>query len=166
MRRLTLTERTGAIVLYFSLLTTLLGLSTIVLGWHLPPPRDLALLALIGILGGIGQILLTQSFRYADASVIAPFEYTTMIWALLFGWFAFGEMPTAAVLVGAATSPRPDCSSSGASAASGSCAARRSRRIHSARREARGGPSSGIPPPPCRERRLQREKARAGGRRA
>jgi len=102
VRRLTLTERTGAIVFYFSLLTTALGLSTIVLGWTLPSPPDFALLVLIGVLGGIGQILLTQSYRYADASIIAPFEYTTMIWALLFGWFVFGEMPTAAVLAGAA----------------------------------------------------------------
>ncbi len=59
VRRLTLTERTGAIVFYFSLLTTALGLSTIVLGWTLPSPPDFALLVLIGVLGGIGQILLT-----------------------------------------------------------------------------------------------------------
>ena len=55
---------------------------------------DLALFVLVGILGGIGQILVTQSYRYADTSVIAPFEYTTMIWALLFGWFVFGDLPT------------------------------------------------------------------------
>ena len=55
----------------------------------------------IGILGGIGQILLTQCYRYADTSIIAPFEYTTMIWALLFGWFIFGDLPTLAVLIGA-----------------------------------------------------------------
>jgi drug/metabolite transporter (DMT)-like permease len=74
---------------------------TIALGWRLPPFGDASLLVLIGILGGIGQILLTQSYRYADTSVIAPFEYTTMIWALMFGWFVFGEMPSSAVTVGA-----------------------------------------------------------------
>ena len=63
---------------------------------------DLALFVLVGILGGIGQILVTQCYRYADTSVIAPFEYTTMIWALLFGWFVFGDLPTVAVLIGAA----------------------------------------------------------------
>jgi drug/metabolite transporter (DMT)-like permease len=102
VRRLTATETTGAIVLYFSLLTTLLGLATIVLGWRAPPLSDFLLLALIGVLGGVGQILLTSSYRYADASVIAPFEYTTMIWALLFGWFVFGELPTRAVVGGGA----------------------------------------------------------------
>lgn len=100
VRRLTATERTGAIVFYFSLLTTMLGLSTIVLGWRLPDPPDLALLILVGILGGIGQILLTQSYRYADASLVAPFEYTTMVWALLIGWFGFGQVPRPAVVAG------------------------------------------------------------------
>jgi drug/metabolite transporter (DMT)-like permease len=102
VRRLTATETTGAIVLYFSLLAALLGLTTILLGWRMPDAADLALLVSVGILGGIGQILMTQSYRYADASLIAPFEYTTMIWALLIGWFLFGDFPTAAVLVGAA----------------------------------------------------------------
>jgi len=100
VRRLTQSEKTGAIVLYFSLMTTALGLATIVLGWRLPGPGDLALLVLTGILGGVGQILLTQSYRYADTSLLAPFEYTTMIWALLTGWFIFGELPQTAVLSG------------------------------------------------------------------
>src|SRR3954447_21796889 len=101
VRRLLMTEKTGAVVLYFSLLTTLLGLVTIALGWRLPGAADATLLVVIGILGGIGQILLTQSFRYADASLIAPFEYTTMLWAFLIGWFAFAQAPHEAVIVGA-----------------------------------------------------------------
>ncbi len=101
VRRLTATEKTGAIVLYFSLLTTLLGLSTVVLGWRMPVGPDAVLLVSIGILGGIGQILMTQSYRYADTSIIAPFEYTTMIWALLIGWFAFGDLPTLTISIGA-----------------------------------------------------------------
>ena len=101
VRRLTSSEKTGAIVLYFSLLTTLLGLSTVVLGWRMPAGLDAVLLVSIGILGGIGQILMTQSYRYADTSIIAPFEYTTMIWAFLIGWFAFGDLPTLTVSIGA-----------------------------------------------------------------
>ena len=100
VRRLTQTEKTGAIVLYFSLLTTMLGLATIVLGWRLPGPADVGLLVLTGILGGVGQILLTESYRYADTSLLAPFEYTTMIWALFVGWIAFGQLPQAAVIMG------------------------------------------------------------------
>jgi drug/metabolite transporter (DMT)-like permease len=101
VRRLTQVEKTGAIVLYFSLLTSAVGLTTIILGWRLPPSDDFMLLVIIGILGGIGQILLTQSYRFADTSIVAPFEYTTMIWALLFGWFVFGDLPTSAVSTGA-----------------------------------------------------------------
>jgi drug/metabolite transporter (DMT)-like permease len=102
VRRLTGTESTGAIVLYFSLLTTALGLITVALGWRMPDAGDLALLVLIGILGGIGQILLTGSYRFGDASLIAPFEYTTMIWALLIGWFAFDQLPDQTVAIGGA----------------------------------------------------------------
>jgi drug/metabolite transporter (DMT)-like permease len=101
VRRLIRIEKTGAVVLYFSLLTSALGLATLVLGWNLPPLGDLALLVLIGILGGIGQILMTQSYRYADTSIVAPFEYTTMIWAVLIGWFLFGDLPAPAVTAGA-----------------------------------------------------------------
>ncbi len=102
VRRLTETERTGAIVFYFMVMTALLGLCTIALGWNMPRGlADWTLLICIGILGGIGQILMTQSYRYADASLIAPFEYVQMIWAVLLGWFVFGEFPLPVVLAGA-----------------------------------------------------------------
>lgn len=102
VRRLTATEKTGAIVFYFFILASALSLCTIVFGWRMPDAMDWALFIVAGILGGIGQILLTQSYRHADTSVIAPFEYTTMIWALLFGWIMFGDLPTVTMLTGAA----------------------------------------------------------------
>jgi drug/metabolite transporter (DMT)-like permease len=102
VRRLTATETTGAIVFYFFILASTLSLCTLPFGWHRPDAADLGLFAVSGVLGGIGQILVTQSYRHADTSVIAPFEYTTMIWALLFGWFVFGDLPTPAMLTGAA----------------------------------------------------------------
>ena len=101
VRRLTLTEKTGAIVFWFFILASALSFSTIVFGWRMPNATDFGLFAFSGILGGIGQILITQSYRHADTSVIAPFEYTTMIWALLLGWFVFSELPTNTMLVGA-----------------------------------------------------------------
>ncbi|RVU18042.1 DMT family transporter [Methylobacterium oryzihabitans] len=100
VRKLTGTERTGAIVLYFFLFTSLLGLATLALGWRMPDLGDFSLFVLVGILGGIGQILLTESYRYGDASLVAPFEYTTMLWSLLLGWFVFGQLPQPAVAVG------------------------------------------------------------------
>ena len=51
---------------------------------------------------GIGQILLTESYRHGDASLVAPFEYTTMLWSVLIGWFVFGEGASPRMLVGAA----------------------------------------------------------------
>ncbi|AWM89054.1 EamA family transporter [Microvirga sp. 17 mud 1-3] len=102
VRRLTQTERTGAIVFYFFILASGLSLLTLPLGWAVPTLKDLMLFVVVGILGGIGQILLTQSYRYADTSILAPFEYTTMIWALLLGWFVFGDLPTVTVMTGAA----------------------------------------------------------------
>lgn len=102
VRRLTASETTGAIVFYFTLLTTLIGLATILLGWNMPTQLDALALVSTGILGGIGQILMTQGFRYGDASLVAPFEYSSMIWAILLGWFVFAELPTLTVLMGAA----------------------------------------------------------------
>jgi drug/metabolite transporter (DMT)-like permease len=101
VRRLTGTEKTGAIVFYFFILASGLSFCTIILGWRMPDGRDLALFIIGGILGGVGQILLTECYRYADTSVIAPFEYTTIVWALLFGWIMFGDLPTQTIVIGA-----------------------------------------------------------------
>lgn len=102
VRRLTITETNGAIVFYFSLVTTALGLATLPFGWEMPDTKGAALLVCIGLMGGVGQILLTQSYRLAPASTIAPFDYTTMLWALGIGFAVFGEVPAPVVFVGAA----------------------------------------------------------------
>ena len=101
VRVLTRTESTGAIVFYFMALTSILGFLTIIFGWNWPNAADAAVLVAMGVLGGLGQILLTQSYRYGDASLIAPFEYTTMIYAVAIGWFFFGEWPAMTVIAGA-----------------------------------------------------------------
>jgi drug/metabolite transporter (DMT)-like permease len=59
------------------------------------------LLVSAGFLGGIGQILLTESYRHAETSVIAPFDYVSMLLALVLGYLIFAEMPTAPMLLGA-----------------------------------------------------------------
>jgi len=102
VRKLVLTEQTATIVFWFSALAALFSLVSLPWGWVYPAPLTLALLILCGILGGIGQVLLTSSYRYADASVIAPFEYTSMILALGVGYLVFGEVPTLVMLGGAA----------------------------------------------------------------
>jgi len=102
VRKLVQTETTTAIVFYFSTTCTVIGLATLPLGWVMPSPAEAGFLVAAGLLGGLGQILLTTSYRYADTAVIAPFEYTSMLLALGVGWFVFAEKPTAPMLVGAA----------------------------------------------------------------
>lgn len=101
VRKLVQQERTSAIVFWFSVTSSLLSLLTLPFGWVLPGGATLAMLIMTGLLGGLGQILLTSSYRFADASVIAPFDYASMILAVLIGWTVFGEMPTLTVLGGA-----------------------------------------------------------------
>jgi drug/metabolite transporter (DMT)-like permease len=102
VRKLVQTEKTPAIVFYFSLTATVLSLATLPFGWVWPSPTELALLIGAGLLGGVGQILLTSSYREADASLVAPFDYASMLFALAIGWFVFAEMPSRTVLAGAA----------------------------------------------------------------
>lgn len=101
VRKLVQTEKTPAIVFYFSVTATVLSLTTLPFGWVWPAPLELALLVSAGLLGGVGQILLTSSYREADASLVAPFDYASMLFALAIGWFIFSEMPTLTMLMGA-----------------------------------------------------------------
>lgn len=118
-RRLTRSEDTGAIVFYFQSTTTLASLLVIVAAevwnpawpgaailrsqaWVWPAAGDWLPLICAGLLGGAGQILMTQSYRYADASIVACFDYTSMIWALILGLLLFGEIPAPIAILGAA----------------------------------------------------------------
>jgi drug/metabolite transporter (DMT)-like permease len=99
-RRLTQSESTSSIVFYFSLSCALAGLVTWPFGWLSPTGGEFAALVSIGLLGGTAHIFLTESYRYASASVVAPFDYTAMIWALVLGYAMFGETPTPMIVVG------------------------------------------------------------------
>ncbi len=101
VRKLVNTEKTPAIVFYFSLTASILSLATLPFGWVIPTPTEAALLIGSGLLGGVGQIFLTSSYREADASVVAPFDYASMIFALAIGYFVFAEVPTVTMLIGA-----------------------------------------------------------------
>jgi drug/metabolite transporter (DMT)-like permease len=101
VRKLVQTEATAAIVFYFSLTATALSLVTLPFGWVWPTPGEAAILIGAGLLGGLGQILLTSSYREADASLVAPFDYASMLFALAIGYFVFAEEPTWPMLGGA-----------------------------------------------------------------
>jgi drug/metabolite transporter (DMT)-like permease len=117
-RRLTASETTGAIVFYFSSLTAVISgavmlaaaltpaaglIGDIVAGQRFvgPGAGEFAMLIAIGLFGGCGQILMTHSYRYADASIIAAFDYVAMIWAAGLGFAVFGEAPSPRILLGA-----------------------------------------------------------------
>ncbi|AIA73242.1 DMT family transporter [Pectobacterium atrosepticum] len=94
-------ESPGAIVFYFSLMTTLIGLFTLVFGWKMPHGWQWLLLIGCGLFGGIAQILVTLSLRYADASLLAPFDYTTLVWSMVIGYLFLDNLPGYATLMGA-----------------------------------------------------------------
>ena len=102
VRKLVQTERTPTIVLYFSLFASIFSLATLPFGWAVLSWQSLGLMALAGFCGGIAQLLLTASYRYADVSTIAPFEYTSIVLGIIIGYFMFGDIPTSAMLTGTA----------------------------------------------------------------
>lgn len=102
IRHLAETENAGAIVFYFTLLTMAVGLASILFGWDVPNRWQMLLLAGAGIFGGAAQIFVTLSLRHAEASLLAPFDYTTMIWALMIGYLFMDQIPALTTLGGAA----------------------------------------------------------------
>lgn len=101
IRKLMRTETTASIVFYFSITATIFSLATLPFGWVLPSWSDTGFLVAAGLLGGLGQICMTSAYRYADTSVVAPFEYTSMLLAVLIGYYIFSEVPTNSTLAGA-----------------------------------------------------------------
>jgi len=102
IRRITETETTAAILTYMTLIVLGASLVTLPFGWIAPSSwEQWALLIGIGVAGGLGQMTFTESYRYAPASFLAPFDYTAMLWAFLIGYWAFAETPTPLVLLGA-----------------------------------------------------------------
>lgn len=100
IRRMIQVEETSAIVFYFSLTATLFSLLTLPFGWIWPAPWALVMLVASGLIGGVAQIFLTSAYRFAGASVVAPFDYASILFAIVFGWVFFAEAPTAMVILG------------------------------------------------------------------
>jgi len=102
IRELVATESTQSIIFYFTFTVMIGSLASMPFGWVWPTRSDATLLIGAGVFGGVGQILLTECYRHADASTIAPFEYTSMIWGLAIAYLLFSEVPSLTVLIGAA----------------------------------------------------------------
>lgn len=102
VRKMVHTERTSAIVFWFSVTASVMALFTLPFGWVWPSPTVLVMLICAGLFGGVGQIFLTNSFRLAPVSVVAPFEYLSMLLTVAIGYWAFDEVPTLIMLAGVA----------------------------------------------------------------
>lgn len=102
IRTLVQTEHPAAIAFYFAVTATGLSVLTLPFGWVVPTGWLAVQLVLAGVIGGVAQIFLTLSYRYANASVVAPFDYASMLFALAIGYFVFDEVPTGPMLIGAA----------------------------------------------------------------
>ncbi|MDP2734411.1 MAG: DMT family transporter, partial [Hoeflea sp.] len=80
----------------------LLGLMTAPFGWVQPSGFDLALLAGLGVVAMVAHVCVNRAMKLADAAVVAPFQYTLLFWAVVFGFLVFGDAPRPAMLIGAA----------------------------------------------------------------
>ncbi|MBD1140562.1 DMT family transporter [Pelagibacterales bacterium SAG-MED39] len=100
IRQLSSTEPVWLISFYFSLSITLLSLLTISQGWVLPNFYDFILLSLVGIFGGVANLWLSQSYKYAEVSLVTPLKYLALVFAIIFGYFIWNEIPTIKTLVG------------------------------------------------------------------
>ena len=101
IRQLSSTEPVWLISLYFSVAITLAGLFTIPYGWLMPNLIDLILLSLIGIFGGVANLWLSQSYKFSEVSLVTPLKYLALVFAIIFGYFIWDEIPTIKTLVGA-----------------------------------------------------------------
>lgn len=108
IRKLGATEPSTTIVFHFTLFATLASLLTIPLGfsdpavaWVMPSePREMALIVVIGIFGGIAQIFMTMAYQRARAATVASFDYTALVYGFLLGWIFFEEVPDVFLIVG------------------------------------------------------------------
>jgi drug/metabolite transporter (DMT)-like permease len=101
IRQIAATEKGPTIVFYFTLAGAVLGLAVSLFHWVTPDPRTFAVLVFSGLIGGVGQLFLTEAIRVAPVGVVAPFDYSQLIWATILGFLIWGELPSAATLAGA-----------------------------------------------------------------
>ena len=102
VRSLSKTEANYTIAFYFTLLCTLLGLGTIFFtDWIMPTFIDFVLFFVLGLCGSVANLLLTQSYRLAEASLVTPIKYLSLVFAIIFGYFIWSEVPKILTLLGA-----------------------------------------------------------------
>ena len=100
IRQLSSTEPIWLISLNFSIAITIASFFTIPFGWVMPEIRDLFLLSLIGIFGGVANLWLSQSYKFSEVSLVTPLKYLALVFAIIFGYFIWEEIPTIKTIAG------------------------------------------------------------------
>ena len=101
IRKLSSTEPAWLISFFFSFSIMLLSFLSFYQGWILPSLLDLFLLSMVGILGGLANLWLSQSYKYSEVSLVSPLKYLGLVFAIIFGYFIWNEVPTSKTLLGA-----------------------------------------------------------------
>ena len=101
IRKLSSTEPAWLISFFFSFSIMLLSFLSFYQGWILPSLIDLFLLSMVGILGGLANLWLSQSYKYSEVSLVSPLKYLALVFAIIFGYFIWNEIPNSKTLLGA-----------------------------------------------------------------
>ena len=101
LRQLSKTEPVWLISLFFSIAITFLSFLTLPFGWVMPSFNHFLILSLVGIFGGVSNLWLSQSYKYSEVSLVTPLKYLTLVFAIIFGYFIWNEIPTIKTLIGA-----------------------------------------------------------------
>ena len=102
IRKLSSTEPVWLIGFYFSFSIMVISFFTLPYGWVMPNLKDLFLLSMLGILGGLANLWLTQSYKFSEVSLVTPLKYLALVFAIFFGYMIWDEIPTTKTLVGSA----------------------------------------------------------------
>tara|TARA_B100000029_G_scaffold414742_1_gene418246 strand:- start:637 stop:1518 length:882 start_codon:yes stop_codon:yes gene_type:complete len=100
IKQLSSTEPVWLISFYFSISIMIMSFFTIPSGWVFPNMIDLLLLSLLGLLGGLANLWLTQSYKFSDVSLVTPLKYLGLIFAIFFGYIFWSEVPSTKTLIG------------------------------------------------------------------
>ena len=101
IRQLSSTEPVWLIGLYFSFSIMIISFFTIYQGWLIPNSRDLFLLSMVGILGGLANLWLTHSYKLSEVTLVTPLKYLALVFGIFFGYLIWDEVPSIKTLVGA-----------------------------------------------------------------
>ena len=101
IRKLSSTEPVWLISFFFSFSILIFSFFSLYQKWIMPSLIDLILLSSIGILGGIANLWLSQSYKFSEVSLVSPLKYLALVFAIVFGYFIWDEIPTIKTLMGA-----------------------------------------------------------------